>query len=733
MTQQLTPTPQGHERLATTLGSLARRYERIVKFGLVGVSGIAVNTVVLALAVSGMSLPGGIGMVLATQASTTWNYALANWFVFDTSNSTWTGTSRYVQFSLMNNLALIVRGPMVFLLISWLGMNYLIANLISLVLLVVARYVMSVRLIWHQSGSVSSLQEPDVHVPTEIADRAPALAPASDPPLEIRPEPDAVVAGRARIPTRPLRPVKKAVEPALVQSPARSPRPSLAVALAATATVTLPAVFLRLWHLGTLGFNSDEAVYAGQGASIAGDTVLLQYFPIFRAHPLLFQTSISVVYQWGTSPLAGRMLSAAFGIATVAVTYLLGSFLYNRRVGFLAALLLAVMPYHVVVTRQVLLDGPMVFFATLALYLLARYAATERPVWLYSAASMLGLTFLANERSIVLLGGAYAFFAVSSAVKVRFRDLVAASVIFVLVITPYPLSVSFSGKSTTGEQFLAWQLFRRANHEWPFYWVTVPQAIGLLVVAAALAGLWFLWGRRSWREVLLLCWIVVPVVFFQIWPVKGFQYLLPLSTVFAVLAGRSLDGMLDWRPRLLDRLAAWHAPPWLRRVPIGLAVVVLVIGMTALDSVNRVRPATAGTSFLAGSGGVPGGREAGEWVKENVPEGASLLAVGPSMANIIQFYGDRKTWGLSVSPNPLHRNPVYEPVLNPDFQLRSSEIQYLVWDSFSASRSEFFSEKIFTFAERYNGRIVHVETVETRGDDGSVIDTPVIIIYEVRP
>ena len=31
------------------------------------------------------------------------------------------------------------------------------------------------------------------------------------------------------------------------------------------------------------------------------------------------------------------------------------------------------MPYHVVVTRQVLLDGPMVFFATVALWLLVRY------------------------------------------------------------------------------------------------------------------------------------------------------------------------------------------------------------------------------------------------------------------------------------------------------------------------------------------------------------------------
>jgi hypothetical protein len=102
------------------------------------------------------------------------------------------------------------------------------------------------------------------------------------------------------------------------------------------------------------------------------------------------------------------------------------------------------------------------------------------------------------------------------------------------------------------------------------------------------------------------------------------------------------------------------------------------------------------------------------------------------MANIIQFYGQRKVYGLSVSPNPLNRNPVYEPVRNPDQQIRHSDLQFLVWDSFSASRSPFFSRNLMTYAERYHGRIVHQEsiTVETAGGP---VRKPVIIIYEVRP
>jgi hypothetical protein len=116
-----------------------------------------------------------------------------------------------------------------------------------------------------------------------------------------------------------------------------------------------------------------------------------------------------------------------------------------------------------------------------------------------------------------------------------------------------------------------------------------------------------------------------------------------------------------------------------------------------------------------------------------VPRGAHLLTVGPSMANIIQFYGHRKAYGLAVSPNPLNRNPSYEPVMNPDKEIRSNELQYLVWDAYSGARSKFFSRSMLRFADRYHGRVVHTETVPTKTKEGRTVRKPVIVIYEVRP
>ncbi len=508
----------------------------------------------------------------------------------------------------------------------------------------------------------------------------------------------------------------------------RGARSRLTVSDAALATAVVAALavggFLRFWHLNGLGYNSDEAVYAGQGASIAGVPELQHFFPIFRAHPLLFQVILSIPFSLGGGDLWGRLLAAGVGLATVFMTYKVGALMYGRRAGLIAAGLLAVMPYHVLVSRQVLLDGPEALFATVTLFLLAKFAITQRAAWLYAAGGGLGLTFLSKEVGILFVGSVYAFLALSPGIRARVRDLAISLVVMLIVIAPYPLSIAFAGSTTTGSKFLSYQLFRRPNHDYFFYPTEVSKAIGPLLLLVALAGLWLLRRHGSWRETLLLSWIVVPATFFELYPVKGFQYLLPIAAPVAILAARTLSLGPPQRLALFRREFSGKA--------IGIVGAVLVGLTLAAPTWGRIQPPSSG-KFLAGSGGVPGGRETGEWIRTNIPVGAEMLAIGPSMANIVQFYGHRKTFGLSVSPNPLRRNPVYEPVVNPDLRIRHSDIQYLVWDSYSASRSSFFGDKILRYADRYNGRVVHVETVPTKGTDGQMTEKPVIVIYAVRP
>jgi hypothetical protein len=495
--------------------------------------------------------------------------------------------------------------------------------------------------------------------------------------------------------------------------------------IGSVAFVMILAAGIRLWGLNQIGFNTDEAVYSGQAAAIAQVPVLKDIFPIFRAHPLLFQFLLALLFNFGISDLAARLLAVAIGVITVYIVYRLGNLLYGESTGILAALILAFMPYHVVVSRQVLLDGPLVLCTTLTLYLLARYALTGNPIWLHAAGIGMGLTFLAKETGIILLGSIYSFFALSREVPIRLRDLILSFALMVIMILPFPISLWLAGGSKIGQQYLIWQLFRQPNHTPDFYLTTVPPAIGILVILVALAGLWLLRREGTWREKLLLWWIIVPTVFFQIWPTKGFQYLLPIAPALAVLASRTLIRWL-WADNLITG-ARRVSTLWIRVFAGGFMILTLLN-----TSWMAIQPPTTGV-FIAGTGGVPGGREAGAWIKENLPSDATLLTVGPSMANILQFYGNRKALGLSVSPNPLHRNPAYEPVNNPDYEIRSNNIQYVVWDSYSAGRSSFFSERLLELTARFHGRVVHTQTVSVTLDDGTKVDKPVIIIYMVHP
>jgi 4-amino-4-deoxy-L-arabinose transferase-like glycosyltransferase len=541
-----------------------------------------------------------------------------------------------------------------------------------------------------------------------LAVAAPGL---SAPPPTVADAPAALAEPRGHEPARP-RPGRLA----------RVPTGVWVLAILALATA------VRLWQINALGYNSDEAVYGGQGAAIANDPQLEPFFPAFRAHPLLFQSLLSVGYAIGKGEIFGRVASAAVGVATVYVVFLTGRLLYGRRTGLLAALFVALMPYHVIVTRQVLLDGPMVLFSTLTLYLVARWADSRRDEWIYAAGAVMGLALLSKETSAVLLGSLYAFVALTPALRVRPRLVIGGLACMGLVIAAFPIALVAAGQTRTGGNYLAWQLFRRANHGLLFYPVTVPLAMGVLIVVVAALGLWLLRRHGSWRETLLLSWIAVPVVFFEIWPVKGFQYLLPVAPAVALLGARTLTHASRWAvpPRLLSRRRALGTP-----VVARLATAAVLVSL-AVPTWNAITPSRS-TTFLAGSGGVPGGRETGAWIRANVPVGAQLLAIGPSMANIVQYYGHRKAYGLSVSPNPLHRNPAYEPVANPDRLIRTNELQYIVWDAFSAKRSHFFSASIVRYTERYHGRLVHQETAWAHTRDGHRVRKPIISVYEVRP
>jgi dolichol-phosphate mannosyltransferase len=117
------------------------------RFAVVGASGLVINQAVLWSAVAIGHLNYVVGAILATQGSTTWNFLLIERWVFPERKAR-SGRLRYLAFSGVNNLTLLLRIPMLAVLVSLLHVHYLASNAMTLVVLFVARFIVSDRLIW---------------------------------------------------------------------------------------------------------------------------------------------------------------------------------------------------------------------------------------------------------------------------------------------------------------------------------------------------------------------------------------------------------------------------------------------------------------------------------------------------------------------------------------------------------------------------------------------------------
>jgi glycosyltransferase involved in cell wall biosynthesis len=140
------------------LGTIGARFGR---FGLVGLSGIAVNSLALVAFRGGAGFSVLAAALLATQCSSVWNFVLTERFVFRGASARRSLGARAAAFLAMNNLAFLVRGPLLLALTGIGGLHYVLANVISLCALTVARFALADRWIWGPARATSALY--DIH------------------------------------------------------------------------------------------------------------------------------------------------------------------------------------------------------------------------------------------------------------------------------------------------------------------------------------------------------------------------------------------------------------------------------------------------------------------------------------------------------------------------------------------------------------------------------------------
>jgi dolichol-phosphate mannosyltransferase len=130
---------------------LGDRGTRMAGFAAVGASGVAVNTAALAAL---LSLGGAHVLVwsfVATQVAIVWNFSLSERWVFRGQQvGLW---SRLSSYTALNNASFALSGPLLMALITIAALPVLLANVVSLGVLAIVRFVISDRLIWRATSS----------------------------------------------------------------------------------------------------------------------------------------------------------------------------------------------------------------------------------------------------------------------------------------------------------------------------------------------------------------------------------------------------------------------------------------------------------------------------------------------------------------------------------------------------------------------------------------------------
>lgn len=126
-----------------------RRWRRIAGWFAVGASGVLVNTGMLWLLASQVGVHYLWAACLATQVSSTYNFALVDRWVFPGAKRG-TVAGRWLGFLTFSNAALLARIPALGLLVSVMEVNYLVANVATLILTFAVRFTAQERLSLHK-------------------------------------------------------------------------------------------------------------------------------------------------------------------------------------------------------------------------------------------------------------------------------------------------------------------------------------------------------------------------------------------------------------------------------------------------------------------------------------------------------------------------------------------------------------------------------------------------------
>jgi mannosyltransferase len=400
------------------------------------------------------------------------------------------------------------------------------------------------------------------------------------------------------------------------------------------------AVLLALLFLGDKSLWLDEAISVA--IALADRSTMWQVISQGEANMGLYYLLLSGWLHLGQNEFVVRSLSVLFAVLTVPTVFAVGSRLFNKQVGLMAALVLAVIPFFVEYSQEARSYSLVLLLSSLSSYLFVQIVRRPSKLILAAYAVTGALAVYAHVFSAFVLAAQAISLPFLHRSAIPWKGLLVSWAAMVVLIIPLAVSILSSSAHN-----IDWALrpgIRDLYGLFPTF--TFGKLLLLAFLIPCLAAFTYAvrhWlksrtGTKTWHYAFLLSWLFAPIVLAfgisQIKPMFAPHYLIICLPPLALIAAAGI----------------WRMP----RRWMSIACLVLLLALS-------VRQVYYWYTYYEKEDW----RGVSSYVLSRAKEGDAVIFYSPDISTGFDYYKGRLSWSAPYPTSVPYFDPVEYPVSNP--------------------------------------------------------------------
>ncbi|RZL45427.1 MAG: phospholipid carrier-dependent glycosyltransferase [Pedobacter sp.] len=323
--------------------------------------------------------------------------------------------------------------------------------------------------------------------------------------------------------------------------------------------ILLLASILRLYHIDYQSVWLDEICSIMEANPNIAWLDLEATILVSDPHPPLYFAMLKIMFQlFGYTTFVARILSAIIGILGVLSIYLLGKEIVNKRVGLIAALLLAINYFHIYYSQEVRMYGLLLLFTVLSYYRLVIFLKNttyRNAVWYGLFAGLMiftqffGLFVLASQLVILLV--VFLRWDKSDKLQFLYKSFVSGALMVLIFLPAINIFIATTKKKYAVFQPTTIDTIKQIFKDF----VEKSDALLLMAIALILSYFFFLIKDKTYRDKkksliikVLLFWIfitlLIPIIrSYLVTPMIVSRYFITILPAFIILVAMGIDSV----------------------------------------------------------------------------------------------------------------------------------------------------------------------------------------------